>query len=57
MMFFGVGLSALLGAPYIGSRIVGLNEIRLPFLSDLPLVGSVVFHYIFSFIWLFLLPY
>ena len=45
MMFFGVGLSALLGAPYIGSRITGLNEIRLPFLSDLPLVGSVFFHY------------
>jgi ABC-type uncharacterized transport system permease subunit len=45
MMFFGVGLSALLGAPFIGSRIAGLNEIRLPFFSDLPLVGSVFFHY------------
>jgi len=44
-MFFGVGLSALLGAPFIGSRIAGLNEIRLPFFSDLPLVGSVFFHY------------
>lgn len=45
MMFCGVGLSALFGTAYIGSRIKGLNEIHLPFLSDLPLVGSVFFHY------------
>lgn len=45
LMFCGVGLSALLGAPYIGSRIKGLNEIRIPLLSDLPVVGGVLFHY------------
>ncbi len=45
LMFCGVGLSALLGAPYIGSRIKGLNEIRIPVLSDLPVVGYIFFHY------------
>jgi simple sugar transport system permease protein len=45
LMFCGVGLSALLGAPYIGSQIKGLNEIRLPILSDLPVAGPILFHY------------
>ena len=45
LMFCGVGLSALVGAPYIGSRIQGLNEIRIPLLSDLPVVGAVLFNY------------
>jgi simple sugar transport system permease protein len=45
LMFCGVGLSALLGAPYIGSRIKGLNEIAIPLLSDFPLVGRAFFHY------------
>lgn len=45
LMFCGVGLSALLGAPYIGSRIQGLNEVRIPLLSDLPVIGPTLFHY------------
>ena len=45
LMFCGVGLSALLGAPYIGSRIQGLNEVHIPVLSDLPIVGPTFFHY------------
>jgi general nucleoside transport system permease protein len=45
LMFCGVGLSALLGAPYIGSQIKGLNEIRIPILSDLPVAGTILFHY------------
>ncbi len=45
LMFCGVGLSALLGVPYVGSRIEGLNEIRLPLLSSLPYAGSMFFHY------------
>ena len=43
LMFCGVGLSALIGAPYIGSRIAGLNPIRIPTLSDLPFVGRALF--------------
>jgi ABC-type uncharacterized transport system permease subunit len=45
LMFCGVGLSALLGAPYIGSRIEGLKEIPIPYLSDLFFVGKTLFQY------------
>ncbi len=45
LMFCGVGLSALLGAPYIGSQIKGLDEIQIPLLSDIPIVGTILFHY------------
>jgi len=45
LMFCGVGLSALLGASYVGSRIQGLDEIRIPVLSGLPLVGPMFFNY------------
>lgn len=41
LMFCGVGFSALLGAPYVGSRIDGLNPIPLPGLSQLPYVGPL----------------
>ena len=36
LMFCGVGLSALMGVSFIGSRIEGLGAIRIPFLSDIP---------------------
>ena len=45
LMFCGVGLSALLGAPYIGSRIKGLDAIPIPLLSDIPFVGAAVFQH------------
>ena len=45
LMFCGVGLSALLGVPFVGSKINGLDEIRIPFLSDLPMVGPMFFNY------------
>lgn len=45
LMFCGVGLSALIGASYIGSRIQGLNEIQIPFLSAVPFIGRAVFNY------------
>lgn len=45
LMFCGVGLSALVGVPYVGSRIQGLDEIRIPVLSGLPFIGSIFFNY------------
>lgn len=45
LMFCGVGLSALIGAPFIGSRIEGLGTIRIPLLSDLPFFGRAFFNY------------
>jgi simple sugar transport system permease protein len=43
LMFGGVGLSALLGAPYIGSRIAGLSPTPVPFLSRFRVVGAALF--------------
>lgn len=43
MMFFGVGLSALIGAPFIGSKIKGLDEIPIPLLAEIPFLGPVFF--------------
>ncbi|PYM20106.1 MAG: ABC transporter permease [Candidatus Rokuibacteriota bacterium] len=43
LMFAGVGLSALLGARYIGSRISGLPEFRVPVLADVPIIGPAFF--------------
>ena len=40
MMFFGFGVSALVGAPYVGAVIVGLPKWRAPWLGELPWVRS-----------------
>ena len=45
MMFCGVGLSALLGVSFVGSKIKGLDEVRIPLLSDLPFAGPMFFNY------------
>jgi general nucleoside transport system permease protein len=43
LMFAGVGLSALIGARYIGSQITGLAELRIPVLADVPVLGAALF--------------
>ena len=43
LTIFGTGLSGLIGAPLIGKAIEGLPQISLPALSDLPVVGKLVF--------------
>ncbi len=45
LMFCGVGLSALAGGRYIGSQIAGLPELPIPFLGNLPIVGSIFFRH------------
>ncbi len=45
LMFCGVGLSALIGAPFIGRQIEGLSVIKIPVLSDLPFLGRAFFQY------------
>lgn len=45
MMFFGIGLSALLGKSYVGEQIVGLRRFPIPGLSELPWVGTTHFRY------------
>lgn len=45
LMFFGFGLSALIGKPYVGARIDGLPRILLPGLSDLPRLYTSLFKF------------
>jgi simple sugar transport system permease protein len=44
-MFFGLGLTGLLGAPYIKERVEGLSTVPIPVLSELPVVGPVLFQH------------
>ena len=43
LMFAGVGLSALLGARYVGRPITGLPELPLPGLAGIPVLGPALF--------------
>jgi len=63
LTILGTGLSGLIGAGFVGQRIVPTPQLYLPFLTDLPVVGRILFgqdaFVYFSFaliigIWLFL---
>ena len=43
LTIFGVGLSAFLGIKYVGTPIKGLKPFDLPGLSDLPVIGPLLF--------------
>ncbi|WP_246480330.1 ABC transporter permease [Motiliproteus sediminis] len=43
MTLFGVGLSALLGAGFVGTTITPLPTLAIPLLADVPLLGSLLF--------------
>jgi ABC-type uncharacterized transport system permease subunit len=43
LTLFGLGLSALIGSAYVGVPGVGVAAIHVPGLSDVPLVGRVLF--------------
>ncbi|MBM3179225.1 MAG: ABC transporter permease [Chloroflexi bacterium] len=45
LMFFGFGLSALIGKPYVGARINGLPRIPLPGTSGLPQLYTSLFSF------------
>jgi simple sugar transport system permease protein len=47
LMFFGFGLSALIGKPFVGKAIHALPRIALPGMSSLPLVYSSLFKFDF----------
>jgi len=47
LMFFGFGLSALIGKSYVGAKITGLPRILLPGLSDLPRLYTSLFQFDF----------
>ena len=43
IVFFGTGLTSLVGVPWMNKAVGGLNQLDLGFLSDLPIVGKIVF--------------
>ncbi len=45
LMFFGFGLSALIGKPYVGAKINSLPRIVLPGLSELPRAYTSLFSF------------
>lgn len=45
LMFFGFGLSALIGKPYVGAKIDGLPRILLPGLSGVPNLYTSLFKF------------
>jgi len=45
LMFFGFGLSALIGKPYVGIKIEALPRIKLPFISELSTLYASLFEF------------
>lgn len=45
LMFLGLGLTALLGKPFVGRMIEGIPNLPIPYLSDIPFFGPVFFNY------------
>ncbi len=43
LSLFGVGLSAFIGKPYVSEMIAGIQPLSIPLLSDLPVLGKLVF--------------
>ena len=43
LTLFGIGLSSLLGIPFVGLPIEKLPTLSLPLLSDIPLIGPLLF--------------
>ncbi len=45
LMFFGMGLSSLIGKNYVGRAVNGLTPVSIPGLSDIPFLGTVLFRH------------
>jgi len=43
LLFLALGLTALVGADYVGRRINGLDQLSIPLLAQIPWIGSVLF--------------
>ena len=43
LSIFGLGLSGVIGAPFIGAKREAMPRLNVPLLSDLPLIGKLVF--------------
>ncbi len=57
LLFFALGFTALVGRPYVSKQIGGFDVLPIPFLSDLPFIGPVLFkHDILTYIAYLLVP-
>jgi len=45
LTLFGVGLSAFIGRGFVGTVVDGLKGISIPWLSDIPLIGPLLFRF------------
>jgi general nucleoside transport system permease protein len=45
LTLFGVGLSAFVGRSFVGLPISRVPQLQFPLLTDLPLIGPLLFHY------------
>lgn len=43
LTIFGLGLSGVVGAPFIGIQREGIGRIEVPLLSELPVIGPILF--------------
>ena len=44
LTIFGLGLSALIGQSMIGVAYDGIPKLSIPYLSDIPFIGNILFH-------------
>ncbi len=57
MTIFGTGLSAFLGAPYVGKQIQNISPFKVPVLGDVPILGPIFFsHDVLVYVTYFLVP-
>ncbi|MEK3734017.1 ABC transporter permease [Paenibacillus sp. FSL M8-0334] len=45
IMFFGMGVTSFLGRGFVSEQIVGFNPVPIPFLSDIPFIGGILFNH------------
>lgn len=61
LTIFGIGLSSFLGLNYVGEPLDGLQNIHIPWLSEIPVIGKLLFQHdvvvYFAFILLALVYY
>lgn len=45
LTLFGLGLASLMGQSYVGVRAPAMPQLRIPFLSDIPVLGPILFRH------------